>query len=87
MVQAKMFAALDVRTNGRIICGVGVRWPEREFEILGVPYAQRGPVTGEILRTGIDQLTDDFRVDSLDDSIRVMEHPAVQMLPFARRLG
>jgi len=50
VVQAKMFASLDVLTNGRIICGVGVGWLEKEFEILGVPYAQRGPMSDEILQ-------------------------------------
>jgi len=49
VVQAKMFASLDVLTNGRMICGVGVGWLEKEFEILGVPYAERGPMTDEFL--------------------------------------
>jgi probable F420-dependent oxidoreductase len=50
VVQAKMFASLDVLTNGRIICGVGVGWLEKEFETLGVPYAQRGAMTDEFLQ-------------------------------------
>lgn len=50
VVQAKMFASLDVLTNGRMICGVGVGWLETEFEILGVPYAQRGPMSDEFLQ-------------------------------------
>jgi len=50
VVQAKMFASLDVLTNGRVICGVGVGWLEKEFETLGVPYAQRGPMTDEFLQ-------------------------------------
>ncbi|MCH8224593.1 MAG: LLM class F420-dependent oxidoreductase [Chloroflexi bacterium] len=49
VVQAKMFASLDVLTNGRMICGVGVGWLEAEFEVLGVPYAERGPMTDEYL--------------------------------------
>jgi len=49
VVQAKMFASLDVLTNGRMICGVGVGWLEAEFENLGVPYSQRGPMSDEIL--------------------------------------
>ncbi len=49
VVQAKMFASLDVLTNGRVICGVGVGWLEKEFETLGVPYAQRGPMSDEFL--------------------------------------
>ena len=50
VVQAKMFASLDVLTNGRMICGVGVGWLEKEFDILGVPYADRGPMSDEFLQ-------------------------------------
>ncbi|PKB71107.1 MAG: hypothetical protein BZY87_07220 [SAR202 cluster bacterium Io17-Chloro-G6] len=49
VVQAKMFASLDVLTNGRIICGVGVGWLEKEFEVLGLDYHQRGAMTDEFL--------------------------------------
>ena len=49
VVQAKMFASLDVLSEGRIICGVGVGWLEKEFEILGVPYAERGPMSDEFI--------------------------------------
>lgn len=49
IVQAKMFASLDVLTKGRVICGVGVGWMEKEFDTLGVPYSQRGPMSDEYL--------------------------------------
>ena len=49
IVQAKMFASLDVLTGGRVICGVGVGWLEKEFETLGVPYARRGAMSDEWL--------------------------------------
>jgi probable F420-dependent oxidoreductase len=49
VVQAKMFSSLDVLTGGRMICGVGVGWLEKEFETLGVPYDQRGPMSDEFL--------------------------------------
>ena len=49
VVQAKMFASLDSLTGGRMICGVGVGWLEKEFETLGVSYAERGPLTDEFL--------------------------------------
>jgi len=48
-VQAKMLASLDVLSHGRLICGVGVGWLEKEFETLGVPYAARGAMTDEWL--------------------------------------
>lgn len=49
VVQAKMFSSLDVLTGGRMICGVGVGWLEKEFDTLGVPYDQRGPMSDEFL--------------------------------------
>ncbi len=50
LVQAKMFASLDVLTGGRMICGVGVGWLEKEFDTLGVPYAERGAMSDEFLQ-------------------------------------
>ena len=49
IVQAKMFASLDALTGGRMICGVGVGWLEKEFDVLGVSYAERGAITDEFL--------------------------------------
>ena len=50
ILQAKMFATLDVLTGGRAVCGVGVGWLEKEFDVLGASYADRGPVTDEYLQ-------------------------------------
>jgi alkanesulfonate monooxygenase SsuD/methylene tetrahydromethanopterin reductase-like flavin-dependent oxidoreductase (luciferase family) len=33
-----------------MICGVGVGWLEKEFETLGIPYAERGPRSDEYLQ-------------------------------------
>ncbi|MQF69223.1 TIGR03619 family F420-dependent LLM class oxidoreductase [SAR202 cluster bacterium AD-804-J14_MRT_500m] len=49
ILQAKMFASLDVLTNGRVICGVGVGWLQKEFEVMGASYENRGPVSDEWL--------------------------------------
>ncbi len=49
ILQAKMFASLDVLTKGRVICGVGVGWLEKEFEVMGASYADRGAVSDEWL--------------------------------------
>ena len=49
ILQAKVFATLDVLSKGRSVCGVGVGWLEKEFETLAVPYSERGPMTNEWL--------------------------------------
>ncbi|MFT5449905.1 MAG: putative F420-dependent oxidoreductase [Gammaproteobacteria bacterium] len=49
IVQAKMFAGLDVLTGGRVICGVGVGWLKEEFDALDAPFAERGAMTNEYL--------------------------------------
>ncbi|PYM14356.1 MAG: LLM class F420-dependent oxidoreductase [Candidatus Rokuibacteriota bacterium] len=47
--QAKMLSCLDVLSGGRLICGVGVGWLEKEFEVLGASYKDRGPVSDEYI--------------------------------------
>jgi probable F420-dependent oxidoreductase len=49
IMQAKMFATLDVLSKGRLTCGVGVGWLEKEFQVLDKPYADRGAMTTEYL--------------------------------------
>lgn len=47
---ARAFANVDQLSGGRCILGVGSGWAEQEFEILGVPFDQRGPMTSDYLR-------------------------------------
>ena len=42
VLTAKQIATLDVLSNGRVILGVGVGWMREEFEVLGMPYDNRG---------------------------------------------
>ena len=56
---AKAFATLDVVSNGRIIMGVGAGHVEGEFEVLGVPFAERG----KLLDESIDALRAAFAED------------------------
>ena len=44
-----MYSTMDVLTKGRMVCGVGVGWLEKEFEIMDKPYAERGPMTDEYI--------------------------------------
>ena len=42
VVLAKELAGIDRLSRGRLVFGVGVGYVEREFETIGVPYAERG---------------------------------------------
>jgi probable F420-dependent oxidoreductase len=46
---AKELASLDRLSGGRVILGAAAGWLEREFEALGVPFAERGVRTDEAI--------------------------------------
>ncbi|HVE95317.1 MAG TPA: LLM class F420-dependent oxidoreductase [Acidimicrobiales bacterium] len=49
LLLAKEVATLDVLSGGRVTLGVGVGWLEEEFDALGVPFAERGARTDDII--------------------------------------
>src|SRR5215813_9423515 len=49
VVTAKMISSLDALSGGRVILGVGAGWVAAESAMLGVPFAERGPMTDEHL--------------------------------------
>ena len=49
VVTAKMVSTLDALSGGRVVLGVGAGWQAEESAILGVPFAERGPMTDEYL--------------------------------------
>jgi probable F420-dependent oxidoreductase len=49
VVTAKMVSSLDALSGGRVILGVGAGWLAEESAALGVPFAERGPMTDEYL--------------------------------------
>jgi probable F420-dependent oxidoreductase len=49
LVAAKSFMTLDELTGGRVIFGVGTGHLESEFQLLGVPFAERGRITDEVI--------------------------------------
>jgi probable F420-dependent oxidoreductase len=49
VVTAKMVSSLDALSGGRVVLGVGAGWLAEESAALGVPFAERGPMTDEYL--------------------------------------
>lgn len=49
LLTARMGASIDQMSNGRFILGVGVGWAQQEFDVLGVPFHQRGAMTNDYL--------------------------------------
>ncbi|BBX43005.1 LLM class F420-dependent oxidoreductase [Mycobacterium simiae] len=47
---AKRYGTLDMVSNGRLILGVGVGSLKEEFDLLGVPFDDRGPRGDDALR-------------------------------------
>lgn len=77
---ARRFATIDVLSGGRLIVGCGVGWLKEEFDLLGVPFAQRGKRTDEYVRAMKAMWTeDDPRVNgefvNLDVSTNPYPHP------------
>jgi probable F420-dependent oxidoreductase len=59
VVLAKQIATLDFLSGGRFVLGAAAGHLEREFEILGVPYRERGARTDEYLRAMKELWTND----------------------------
>lgn len=59
IVTAKALATADWMSGGRINVAFGVGWDAREFEILGVPFRERGRMADEYLAAIIELWTSD----------------------------
>jgi probable F420-dependent oxidoreductase len=57
---AKAFATLDALSGGRTIVGVGVGHVEGEFDVLGIPFKERGARTDEAIDALGVALTDEW---------------------------
>ncbi len=57
IVQAKMLSTMDWFSSGRVTVTFGVGWLEREFELLGVPFHERGRMSDEYLEAMIELWT------------------------------
>jgi probable F420-dependent oxidoreductase len=50
VILARRFATLDVLSEGRAICGLGIGWSKDEYDVSGIPYKHRGERADEFLR-------------------------------------
>ncbi|MEM7275435.1 MAG: LLM class F420-dependent oxidoreductase [Actinomycetota bacterium] len=60
VLTAKWMATLDVLSEGRAILGVGVGWMREEFEVLGMPFDNRGARADEQLQVFQTLFADDL---------------------------
>jgi probable F420-dependent oxidoreductase len=49
VVLAKELASLDVLSGGRLLLGIAAGWLKEEFDLLGVPFRERGQRTDEYI--------------------------------------
>jgi probable F420-dependent oxidoreductase len=54
IVLAKQLATIDWLSSGRLTVTFGVGWLAREFELLGVPFSERGRMSDEYLEAMIE---------------------------------
>jgi len=59
VVTAKALSTLDWLSSGRMIATFGVGWMQEEFDILGVPFHERGRMADEYLAAIIELWTSD----------------------------
>lgn len=59
IVHAKMWATLDWLSAGRAVMMVGVGWLEAEFDLLGVPFRERGAICDEYVPAILELWTKD----------------------------
>ncbi|MEU8247260.1 LLM class F420-dependent oxidoreductase [Nonomuraea sp. NPDC048916] len=78
---AKRYGTLDLISGGRLTLGLGVGSLEEEFELLGVPFEDRGPRADEALaalRASLSRREPEFHGRYYDYSGFVVEPHAVQ---------
>ena len=42
VILAKRFATLDILSQGRVVCGLGIGWSKDEYQACNIPFKQRG---------------------------------------------
>ncbi|HXP49315.1 MAG TPA: TIGR03619 family F420-dependent LLM class oxidoreductase, partial [Bacteroidia bacterium] len=59
VVLARRFATLDVLSEGRSICGLGIGWSKDEYQVSNIPFKDRGKRADEFIETLKRIWTDD----------------------------
>ncbi|MDT5218516.1 MAG: hypothetical protein QOF15_621 [Mycobacterium sp.] len=59
IVLAKALATADWMSGGRVMATFGVGWLEREFQLMGVPFGERGRIADEYLAAIVELWTSD----------------------------
>ena len=85
VITAKALATLDVLSRGRVVLGAGIGWLKEEFDIIGVPFKERGTRTDEAIEAmrvlwRDDQPTYHGRHFNFDDA-RLWPKPVEGVIP------
>jgi probable F420-dependent oxidoreductase len=83
---AKRYGTLDRLSGGRLVLGLGVGSLEEEFDVLGAPFADRGPRADDALRAlraSLSTPTPTYRGEYYDyDGVVVEPHAVQRRVPF-----
>jgi probable F420-dependent oxidoreductase len=80
---AKALATIDVLSGGRVDVSLGVGHAVREFEVLGVPFEERGAITDETIEAMLELWSSDepefagryFKIDGLAFEPKPVQKP------------
>jgi len=59
VILARRFATLDILSEGRTICGLGIGWSKDEYQVSNIPFKERGKRADELVQTLKRIWTDD----------------------------
>jgi len=77
---AKAFATLDTLSGGRVILGMGAGHVEKEFDALGLPFAERGRLLDDAVDGVKDAWSDEF-TGAGDDQVGMRPRPVQRPRP------
>ena len=77
---AKAFATLDTLSDGRVILGMGAGHVEKEFDALGLPFAERGRLLDDAVE-GVKEAWRGEFTGSGDDAVGMRPRPVQQPRP------